>query len=276
MPHSPSATIAATADALLAALDARAQLAPLTRQPGGLTMPNAYRVSRAVTARRRARGEQVVGRKIGFTNRTIWDEYGVHHPIDGPMYDTTVTHTDGPVAGVSLARFVEPRIEPEIVLGLSAAPDAGMDEPALMGCIGWIAHGFEIVQSLYPGWSFGGADCVAAFGLHGALICGPQHPVAPGERAETLASLTRFGITLSRNGSVADYGKAENVLGGPVSALRHLAAAVAADPEAEPLKAGDIITTGTVTRAFPVAAGERWTTTIEGLPLPGMDVSFTA
>jgi 2-oxo-3-hexenedioate decarboxylase len=171
---------------------------------------------------------------------------------------------------------VEPRIEPEIVLGLSAAPDAGMDEAALMGCIGWIAHGFEIVQSLYPGWSFAGADCVAAFGLHGGLICGPRHEVAPSDRAAMLAALTRFEIVLSRSGAVLDRGRAENVLGGPVSALRHLAAAVAADAEAEPLKAGDIVTTGTVTRAFPIAPGERWTTDVIGLPLPGMDVGFAA
>jgi 2-oxo-3-hexenedioate decarboxylase len=268
MTYAPAAIFASTADTLLAALDAGAQLPPLTRQPGGLSIKDAYRVSRAVTARRRGRGEQVIGRKIGFTNRTIWDEYGVHHPIDGPMYDTTVTDADGPVQGVSLARFVEPRIEPEIVLGLSAAPSAGMDEAALMGCIGWIAHGFEIVQSLYPGWVFSG--------LHGALFCGPRRRIAAAERADMLAALTRFEITLSRGGEVMDRGKAENVLGGPVSALRHLVAAIAADAEAEPLKAGDVITTCTVTRAFPIVAGERWTTAVEGLPLPGMDVSFVA
>jgi 2-oxo-3-hexenedioate decarboxylase len=275
MTPSSASTISSTADALLAALDARSRMPPLTRRHGGLSVSDAYRVSRAVTARRRARGERVVGRKIGFTNRMIWDEYGVHHPIDGPMYDTTVIHAAGPSA-VSLARFVEPRIEPEIVLGLSAAPDPGMDEAALLECVGWIAHGFEIVQSLYPGWIFAGADCVAAFGLHGALLCGPKHPVEPTGRAALLGALTSFEVVLSRGGEAQDRGHASNVLGGPVSALRHLVAAVAADAEAEPLAAGDIITTGTVTRAFPVAAGERWTTVIQGLPLPGMDVTFSA
>ncbi len=269
-----AARMGAKADFLLQALDAGMQVAPLSDAPGGLAMPDACRISRAVTARRRARGERVVGRKIGFTNRTIWDEYGVHHPIDGPMYDTTVTHVDGPAAGVSLARFVEPRIEPEIVLGLSAAPEAGMDERALMGCIGWMAHGFEIVQSLYPGWVFKGADCVAAFGLHGALLCGPRREIAAAERAATLGLLRTFEIALHRDGARMDLGQAANVLGGPVSALRHLVDSIAADAEAEPLRAGDIVTTGTVTRAFPIRPGERWTTTVTGLALPGMDVTF--
>jgi 2-oxo-3-hexenedioate decarboxylase len=274
MPLSPDA-IETSADRILMALDERRSIAPLTEAGGGLTLPEAYRISRAVAARRAARGERPVGRKIGFTNRTIWDEYGVHHPIDGPMYDGTVSTVSGPVAAYSLARFVEPRIEPEIVLGLAAAPTAGMDEAALMGCIGWVAHGFEIVQSLFPGWRFGGADCVAAFGLHGALICGPRRDIGAAGRKAALASLTQFSITLSRNGEPVDTGQAANVLGGPVSALRHLVEAVAADSEATPLTAGDIVTTGTVTRAFPVSGGERWTTELRGLDLPGMDVSFT-
>ena len=47
-------------------------------------------------------------------------------------------------------------------------------------------------------------------------------------------------------------------------------------PMSRSLMAGDLITTGTVTRAFPVAPGERWTSAISGLPLAGMDVRFSA
>jgi 2-oxo-3-hexenedioate decarboxylase len=270
------AAIESSADHILSALTDHRSIPPLTNASGGLSLPDAYRISRAVTARRIARGEHPVGRKIGFTNRTIWDEYGVHHPIDGPMYDTTVSDVSGPVAAFSLAPFVEPRIEPEIVLGLTGAPTPDMDEAALMSCIGWMAHGFEIVQSLFPGWRFSGADCVAAFGLHGALVCGPKREIATGDRASTLDTLTRFSITLRCNGVVMDTGQAANVLGGPVSALLHLVQALSQDLEAAPLAAGDIITTGTVTRAFPVSAGERWTTEIVGIGLPGLDVTFTA
>ena len=273
MPLSLSAIDDAAAH-VLNTLDERQSIPPLTAQEGGLGLDDARRISRAVTRLRQARGEHTVGRKIGFTNRTIWDEYGVHQPIDGPMYDTTASHISGPVTGVSLARFVEPRIEPEIVLGLRARPEAGMDEAALMGCIDWIAHGFEIVQSLFPGWKFKGADCIAAFGLHGALLCGPPTAITTANADTALRELTDFSLTIRLNGEVMDTGHAANVLGGPISALRHLVEAIAQDPEASPLAAGDIITTGTITRAFPVNPGERWTTTIEGLALPGLDVAF--
>jgi 2-keto-4-pentenoate hydratase len=72
---------------------------------------------------RMARGERPSGWKIGFTNRTIWDEYGVHAPIWGPMYDSTLQQLPpgpGPFP-VDLRGLVEPRIEPEIVLRIAKA-----------------------------------------------------------------------------------------------------------------------------------------------------------
>ena len=260
---------------LIETLDAHRQIAPLT-EAGPLPLPEAYRISRAVTARRIARGETPVGRKIGFTNRTIWDEYGVHHPIHGPVYDRTLFDAASVASGFPLANLVEPRIEPEIVFGLSAAPDAAMDEPALLGCVAWVAHGFEIVQSLFPAWRFAAADCVAAFGLHGALICGPRRRIAPADLAALLPALSAFSIRLSCDGALRDVGQAANVLDGPLSALLHLVRTLAADPEATPLQPGEIVTTGTLTRAFPVGVGERWTTTLDGLDVPGMDIRFSA
>ncbi len=166
----------------------------------------------------------------------------------GPVYDTTFRDVDGPTT-VSIAHLVEPRIEPEIVLGFKAPVTAGMDERAILGAVGWVAHGFEIVQSLFPGWRFQGADCQAAFGLHGALFCGPRTPVE-GDAEGWLKALTTFAITLSRNGERIDHGIAANVLDGPLSAVKHLAGVLAADRQATPIAAGEIITTGTVTRAF--------------------------
>jgi 2-oxo-3-hexenedioate decarboxylase len=41
------------------------------------------------------------------------------------------------------------------------------------------------------------------------------------------------------------------------------------------LAAGEIVTTGTLTRAFPVKAGEIWSTRLYGLPLDGIAIRFT-
>ncbi|QCI64771.1 2-keto-4-pentenoate hydratase [Phreatobacter stygius] len=260
------------ADEILAAYDGRRQIGPLTGLEPTFSAEDAQKVSHEITRRRTARGETVIGRKIGFTNRTIWDEYGVYSPIWGPVYDKTYTAVTGP-AEAPLSRLVEPRIEPEIVFGFKAGVTSDMDERAILGAIGWVAHGFEIVQSLYPGWRFQAADCIAAFGLHGALYCGPQLPVG-GDPEPWLDALTGFSITLSKDGVVADRGVAANVLGGPLSAIRHLAGVLAEDAQAMPIGAGEIITTGTVTRALPVAPGELWTTVVEGLAVQPMSLRF--
>ena len=135
----------------------------------------AYAVVARIRAVREARGERCVGRKIGFTNVTIWSLYGVVGPMWNFMYDTTVHDLADLAGGFELGKLAEPRIEPEIVLHLGRAPEPGMAAADLIGCVDWVAHGFEIVQSVYPGWKFSGAESAAAFGLHGALIIGPRY-----------------------------------------------------------------------------------------------------
>ncbi len=264
---------AALADRLLRCLLRCEQIAPPSGEDGGLSMARAYRVSGLITKARARGGERPVGRKIGFTNRTIWDEYGVSAPIFGTMYDSTVRPL-GPET-VDLSGLLEPRIEPEIAFRLASAPEPGMEPGDLIGCVSGICAGFELVQSVYPGWRFTAADTVAAFGLHGAFLHGPVVEPRAADRQDWVRQLADFRTKLFRNGEAADEGHALSVLGGgPLVALGHLAGLVAATHGAVPLAAGDLITTGTLTRALPVAAGETWHASFEGLPLAPIRLSL--
>ena len=146
-------TLKAIADEAFAALGNTRQISPFSSRPAGLAVDDAYRVTPLVRRMYEAGGAKATGRKIGFTNRTIWAQYGVYAPIWGYVFDRSV-HDLAAVEALPLAPFSEPRIEPEIVFGLAEAPAAQMDETALLSCIAWIALGFEIVQSIYPGWKF--------------------------------------------------------------------------------------------------------------------------
>ncbi|MFM2068553.1 MAG: hypothetical protein RLZZ584_3462 [Pseudomonadota bacterium] len=333
----PSAT--ATPPALLALCDelqrARAearQIDPPSRRTGGLTLDDAYRVAAELRARRLAAGEQPRGRKIGFTNRQIWEEYQVWAPIWGtvydsslhlfddrpapatdavprrePLLDTAIDPTDPPGdeaddtlpelaaaathdtldeqlhAGVDiatsragLAGLCEPRIEPEIVFGLGRAPAAGMTPAELLACVDWLAPGFELVHSLYPGWRFAAPDTVAAYGLHGALHVGPRVSLPPGSvhRGRWQHALENFGIELRCNGEVMDRGHASHVLEGPLHALRHLVELLAIQPGQPALAAGEVVTTGTLTRALPVHPGQRWSLRLRGIALAGYSLGL--
>lgn len=254
-------------------LDTGRQIAPFSSRLARFDLDDAYRVTAAVRQMRETRGERVLGRKIGFTNRTIWDEYQIGAPMWGYIYDRTVHDLAAVGPTVSLAGLAEPRIEPEIVFGLATAPAPGMDERALLACVDWVAHGFELVQSIFPRWEFTLPDTVAAYGLHGMLMIGPRHSLA-NAGGNWLGNLSTFRIDLKCDGMVVDRGQASNVLGGPLSALRHLVEVLTSDPVNPPLAAGEIVTTGTLTRAFSVARGETWTTELTGVALDGIAVRF--
>lgn len=150
-----------------------------------------------------------------------------------------------------------------------------MDERALLACLAWVAPGFEVVQSLFPGWRFRAPDTVAAFGLHGALFLGEPAAVTPNSEAAWLEALGRFEIQLRRQGGVVETGRAANVLrGGPLAALRHLVEVLASDPASPALAAGEVVTTGTLTDVYPIRAGETWEARIAGLPLADIRLAF--
>jgi 2-oxo-3-hexenedioate decarboxylase len=94
--------------------------------------------------------------------------------------------------------------------------------------------------------------------------------VTPGN-LETLArQLESFSVRVSRGGLVVAQGGGELVLGSPLNALAHLIRLLATLPGHPAIEAGEIVTTGTLTDAMPVVAGETWSTRLEGLPLPGL------
>jgi 2-oxo-3-hexenedioate decarboxylase len=81
-------------------------------------------------------------------------------------------------------------------------------------------------------------------------------------------------MTLKKGEKTVDTGVGANVLDSPLLALAYFVEVLAKQPGAEPLRPGELVTTGTLTDAHPVAPGETWSTAIDGLPLPGNAVTF--
>jgi len=263
-----NAAIEAHVVELLNAYDSGHHIAPISESYPEFSTGSAYRVTHEIAALREARGERRVGRKIGFTNRTIWPIYGVSGPMWGPVWDTTL-HEIGDGLH-TLPPLPEPRLESEIAFGLKSAPQVGMSEAELAGCIDWVSHGFEVVFSPFPGWRFSGADSAAAFGLHGALYLGAQLPLTQ----SIIDQLPSFRIELQGPDGKRLTGCGADVLDGPLQALGYLLETLAIDPGAIPVGEGEVITTGTLTDAVPISPGDRWTTHLEGIDLPGATICF--
>ncbi len=260
------------------AQDQGLQLTQITSQYAGFDTADAYVVADLIHAIRLAEGARAVGRKIGFTNPAMWAQYGVGAPVWAYMYDTTVTYladTSNPPATCSLRGFVQPKIEPEIIFHFHSAPPPDGDMAAVLACVDWVAHGFEMVQSHYPGWKFQAPDAIADWGMHARLLVGkPQAVDTLG--ADLQEALAAFTLVLSEGGTVRETGQGANVLGNPLAAVVHLMQVLASQSPHQPLQANEIVTTGTVTSAYSVQTGQTWQTVLNGIALPGVSVSFTA
>jgi len=268
----PESTLIAVSEELVE-LEASGHLAPpfSARHPK-LDAEMGYRAMRRLHQHRLAIGWKVLGRKIGFTNRGIWERYGVHEPIWGFVYDHTLIRAVDDRAEVSLENLAQPRIEPEICFGLRAPPPRSHDAHAILAAIDWVAHGCEIVQCFHPDWKMALPDCTAANGLHGRLVLGTQFPVR--DIPDLEARLPAARVALRRGGKTVEEGVGSNVLDSPLYALAHLVEVLAIQPQFDQLHAREIVTTGTWTDAHPVKPGQTWSTSYTGLPLPGLTITF--
>jgi 2-oxo-3-hexenedioate decarboxylase len=250
--------------------EAAALVPPFSTQYPGLTPAEGYAAARKLHAHRCARGWKPVGRKIGFTNRTLWERYGVHEPMWGTVYDRTLVLSRENRASVSLSGLTQPRIEPELCFKLKATTPVTRDPQALLGCIEWIAHSVEIVQCHHPDWKVTISDCTADNGLHGRLVVGTPVPV---EKISGLAAALPFlKVSLRKGNELKDQGIGSNVLGSPLLALAFLVEVL--EKQHEKLQPGEIITTGTLTDAHPVKPGETWSTDLHGFAARGLEITF--
>ena len=263
----------AIARQMKAAQDESRQIRPFTSQFDAFDLDSAYVVADLIHQSRVQAGAVSVGRKIGFTNPEMWSLYGVHEPIWAHIYDSTVIAVPAGKASCTIKRFVEPKIEPEIVLHFRSTPPVTDDVEAILECIDWVAHAFEIVQSHFPGWQFQAADTVADWSLHGTLLVGEPQPV---EKLGTglVSELENFSVALSCDGEFREQGRGSNVLGSPLAAIVHLVGVLAKQPQYLPLQANEIVTTGTLTTAHSIKAGQIWQTELSGIALPGLEVTF--
>ena len=238
------------------------------------SVPEAYQLQLQLRARRIARGEQPRGFKIGFTNRTLWPRYQVSAPIWGTVWDQTVTYCEAQ-GSVAVADLCQPRIEPECVLAIATPPPAGASLQQLYDCLDWVAPGFEIVQSHCTDWKFVASETIADGALHARLLIGTRLPVRDvAADADALeAALARCAVSLYRNDELLDGGIGANVLDGPLHALRHLLLELQACAGAPQLCAGDVVTTGTWTDAWPITSGQVWRAEFEP-PLTPLAVSL--
>jgi 2-oxo-3-hexenedioate decarboxylase len=272
MPTDPQAL----AQELMAAYANRQEIVPPSAREGGLDVATAYAVDAELARLRRAAGHTTVGRKVGFANKAMWRVLKLDTLVWSHMYDDTVHHARGGDAALPVARMYSPKIEPEIVFKLKRPlGDGEADAAAVLDAVEWLAIGFEIIDCVFPGWKFQPADFVASFGLHAALVVGEPRTVTAATIPGLVEALPRFTLRLTKNGELAEEGSGKNSLRSPALCLAELAAGIARQG-AEPLRAGELVSSGTLTNSHPIAPGETWRAEVEGVDLPALALRIVA
>ena len=266
--------VPSTARELIDAYSTRDVVPPPSASKPGFDLAAAYAVEAELVRLRRAEGWTPVGRKVGYANKAVWRALKLETLVWAHMYDRTVRYAQDNAASLEVGRFSAAKIEPEIVFKLRRPLGEAADAAAALDAVEWVALGFEIIDCVYPEWKFQPADFVAAFGLHAALIVGEPRRVDADSIPALVQQLARFTLQLRRNGEVVEEGAGRNSLRSPALCLGELASAIVRRTPAEPLTAGELVSSGTLTESRPIAAGESWIAAVEGIELPSLSLRF--
>lgn len=246
------AEVAAFAETLDAAQRERRLLARLGDTP--LHADDGYRVQRELQRRHLARGERLVGYKMGLTSLAKMKQIGLSSPVFGFL---TNAHRVADGEEVAAASLSQPRVEPEIAFILARSLDGECSIEEVLAATGAIAPAIEVLDSRFNGFKFDLASAIADNTSAARFVVGEARKPAAG------IDLARIGVVVRKNGAEAARGSGENVLGHPARSVAMLATMLKA--EGTVLPAGAIVMTGGITEAIPVARGDRVQVSIEAL-----------
>ena len=232
---------------------------PQLGSPEGFDLDAAYAVQAASIARRVARGERVIGLKMGFTSRAKMAQMGVSDMIWGRLTDAMLVEDGG---GIDLARYVHPRVEPEVAFLIKRRLAGPVTALEALAAVEAVAPALEIIDSRYANFKFDLLDVVADNSSSSGFVTGPARPVR---------DVGNLGITLSIDGRAVEFGSTAAILGDPVRAL--CAAARLAGAAGTALEPGSIVLAGAATAAVPLRAGAAVSVEIDGLGRCGFQVN---
>jgi 2-oxo-3-hexenedioate decarboxylase len=245
----------AEVESFAAALDEAARAArpvPQLSASGELSLAGAYAIQAALIGRRLARGERLIGVKMGFTSRAKALQMGVTELILGRLTDSMLVE-DG--ATLDLARYCHPRAEPELAFRLARPLGGEVAALEAYDAVEAVAPAIELIDSRYQDFRFSLADVVADNASSSGVVLGPwrARPADP----------SNLGVVMSFDGAPVQIGSTAAVLGDPVRALVSAVRMLAR--HGERLEPGAVIMTGGATAAEALRPGLHVRTEIEGL-----------
>jgi 2-keto-4-pentenoate hydratase len=216
---------------------------------GKLTIDQCYAIQLGLIERRRAAGERQIGWKVGLTAPAIQQQFGFHEPVFGCVLDSKPSgHVFAP------GSLIVPGFENELCMRLGTDLSGEVSLEAARAAIDVVYPSLEIIETRGPF-----TEQIALALADNAQ----QKTVILGAPAALPADLTTMTAEVFINGQLMVTGRGDAVLGNPLNSVVWLASKLVAYGRS--LKAGEIIMTGSFTRQFPIAPGDRIETVFSGL-----------
>ncbi|MGV8893699.1 MAG: 2-oxopent-4-enoate hydratase [Burkholderiaceae bacterium] len=248
-------TITQLGDELFQALRNCRTVTPLTERYPDITIEDAYHIQQQMLARRIEQGAHVVGKKIGVTSAAVMNMLNVHQPDFGYLLDTMI-YNEG--EAIPMSGLIQPKAEGEIAFILKHdLMGPGISNADVLRATECVMPCFEIVDSRITDWKIKIQDTVADNASCGVFVLGDQS-VDPRK-----VDLLTCGMVLEKNGEIVATGAGAAALGSPVNAVAWLANTMG--KLGIPLKAGEVILSGSLAAMFTVKAGDNLRVTIGGI-----------
>ncbi|MFT5312951.1 MAG: 2-oxopent-4-enoate/cis-2-oxohex-4-enoate hydratase [Paraglaciecola sp.] len=245
-----------TAQRLNEAMNDQKTLLPLTTQYPALSIDHAYAISLELLKLRLNQGEKVIGKKIGLTSEVVQKMLGVHQPDFGFLMDK-MQYPSG--AAIPLKeQLIQPKSEGEIAFKLKhdlVGPNITADD--VLAATEQVFACFEIVDSRIENWQIKIQDTIADNASCGIFVMSEQ-----GVDPNTV-DFENCRMVIKNKGEVVATGKGSAALGSPLNCVAWLANTLGQYDI--PLKAGDIILSGSLAAMMPGEVGDDMQVEIEGV-----------
>ncbi|HWL44797.1 MAG TPA: fumarylacetoacetate hydrolase family protein [Ilumatobacter sp.] len=250
-----AAALDAAAQRLVDAAATHTPCAPLREILPDGTMDDGYFVQQLVLARDTGQRRQV-GRKIGLTSPAVQQQMGVDVPDFGVLFADMEYGDSQPIP---MERLMQPRAEAEVAFVLGRdLPDRPVTIADVLRATEFVTAAIEVVDSRIANWDISIFDTVADNASSGLYV------LSGSPRSLTdIDDLRDVRMSMTENGVEVSAGTGAACLGHPVNAVVWLANVVA--ERGAPLRAGEVLLSGSLGKLAPVRPGATYEARIEGL-----------
>ena len=209
------------------------------------TLEEAYAVQQCIRAEKEKAGVRVVGKKIGFTSQAMRKKFNIDISDYGNLFHDQCFPQGAPIPA---NRFVKPHVEGEIAFviksdlrgpGVTAA-EVSAATKGVMACLEFVDFRWDFASNFH--------ESVADNAACGGFLLGSK--LVPVDKLD----LRYIAMFMQKNGALISSGAGVEVMGDPLNAVAWLANKLHA--HGDYLRAGDIVLSGAITAAVPVAAGD--------------------